>query len=178
LTLYVSDPAAAAPFLDIVRARNALQHRLLSLSAFGGGLMSRQDSVYDACRLALLIYSDMVIYPIPKVQGVRPKLASKLRETLDCCTLHRCWDINPRVMLWIATLGAIAATNTSSRAWYVGKLKVCIELLGLDHYDRYLRLVNTFLWWDYVGAKPLQTLWDETRLHQPAVRPQRFRSVR
>lgn len=160
LKLYMNDAPAAPPWLDIIRARNAFQHQLLALPAFGG-FIGREDSVYDACRLAACIYSDMVIFPLPSVAGVKRKLAARLRQTLDCCTAHRCWEINATVMLWIATLGGIAASNTSHRAWYLGKISLCLDFLGIVDCAGYLRSITPFLWWDLVCEDPLRRLWED-----------------
>ena len=162
LTRYQSDPLKAPPWFDIVHARNALQHRYLSLPALECPT-NREDAIYDAVRLSLLIYSDMVLFPCPDAAGVKSTLANELTRSLNSCTLHNCSEASSRVLLWVSTLGAIAATNTPYRAWYVTKCKMCLQLLEIEDCTRYLRLMKCFLWWDYVCEGPAITLWQETR---------------
>ena len=172
LTRYQSNPQKAPPWLDIIHARNALQYRLISLPAFEG-LVGREDAMYDAVRLSVLIYSEMVTFPFPDVTGVKPNLATRLRRALDCCTMHKCWETSSAVMLWVSTLGAVAATNTPDRAWYVAKCKMCLEMLEIDDCARYLRLMKLFLWWEDVCEEPAMILWDETRIAEMALRSKR-----
>jgi len=168
LTRYHEDHPSAPPLIDIIRSRNAVQHRLLSLPAFDG-LLGPADALYEACRLSALIYSEMVLFPFPAVAGVKPKLATRLRRALDCCTLHQCWDHHPRVMLWIATCGGIAATGTGDRAWYVRKNKLCLDQWPVKDCSHYLACMRRYLWWDYVCEEPARRLWEEARTQTSSV---------
>jgi hypothetical protein len=63
---------------DIVMLRNSVQWRLTSLpSAPVGNLVTREHALYEAVRLAALIYSDMVIiFRLPPLSNVRKTLVS------------------------------------------------------------------------------------------------------
>ena len=173
MTRYNLDFQNAPPWLDIIHARNAAQHRFLSLPAFDG-LVGRDDAIYNAVRLSVLIYSEIVIFPFPDVAGVKPKLAATLRRALDCCTLYRSWEGSSRLMLWVSTLGAIAASYTPDRAWYVAKCKMCLDMLEIEDSSRFLKTVRRFLWWDFVCEKPAMTLWDEARPAEIALRSKKM----
>ena len=78
-----------APSLsDIIAARTITQHRLLSLAPPSSGIPQPDECIYNATRVAALIYSDMVLFPLPPQTGVKQKLTDMLRPALDCCTIQ------------------------------------------------------------------------------------------
>ena len=170
LTLYVTDPCLAPAWLDLIHARNVLQHQLLSLPAFEG-LANYEDSIYDACRLSALIFSDIAFFPFPQVAGVKPMLAAKLRKTLEWCAVHGCWKSKTHVMLWVATLGAIAASDTPDHEWYMGKIKFCLRTLNIHRFDAYSNWMNVFLWWSYICRIPLKNIWEAFLRSDPETAP-------
>jgi hypothetical protein len=67
-------------FTDLIPARNAVQHKLLSLGVLTVG--PNGESVHtrgEIVRLSALIYSDMVIFPLGPGARVKPRLAGELR---------------------------------------------------------------------------------------------------
>jgi hypothetical protein len=89
----------APRFSDIVAARTATQHRLLSLAPPSSEIPELDECIFNVTRIAAMIYSDMVLFPLPPASGVKPKLADMLRRALDCCTLQSCWHCHPNLML-------------------------------------------------------------------------------
>src|ERR1700761_8290392 len=112
----------APELVDLMQIRNYTQHRLLSQLPNPLDLSDPELCVHHAIRLATLIFSDMVIFPLPPTQGVKPRLALMLRQTLEACILLRCWELHSQVLLWALTLGAIAASYTAQRPWYIDQL--------------------------------------------------------
>jgi hypothetical protein len=152
-----------APSLsDVVAARTATQHRLLSLAPPSSGIPESDECIYNATRVAALIYSDMVLFPLPPASAIKPKLADMLRRALDCCTLQSCWGWHPSLMLWAIVLGGIAASSTSHRHWYASRLYTLSTELGLYSWELTKEILSSFLWWDYVCDQPAKKLWHES----------------
>src|ERR1700761_7335940 len=73
-----------APHLsDLINAANETHHRLLSIAANMPPYPSSLDLLRNMCRLAGLIYSDLVLFPLPPTTGARPRLAGELRLAMD-----------------------------------------------------------------------------------------------
>lgn len=152
-----------APSLsDIIAARTVTQHRLLSLAPPSSDIPQPDECIYNATRVAALIYSDMVLFPLPPQAGVKPKLADMLRRALDCCTIQSCWGSHPRLLLWTVVVGGIAASSTSHRPWYASRLHKLSTKLEIYDWELIKKILSSFLWWDYICDEPAKKLWHES----------------
>lgn len=159
---YARGGPTAPELVDLVTARHSAQHRLLSqLPPPQSNFLDGDNNVLHACRLAVLIFSDMAIFPLPPTQGVKYRLAPLLRHTLQACSIVCSWDLHAYVLLWATTLGAIAASYTYDRSWYVEQMIKHVENLGIDHLSTLDSICSKFLWWKPVCGEPTETLWAE-----------------
>lgn len=106
--------ASGSPSLaTLVQSRNSAQHRLLSLPQ---NALPANDSeaIAEICRLAMLIYSDMVLLPFPPESLVKPRLARLLLDQLKRLNgkWTQCTDGTVNFLAWAVVLGAIAAFST------------------------------------------------------------------
>ena len=148
---------------DIIAARNTVQHQLLSIPASPSRLPGPDECIYDTCRFAALIYSDMVLFALPPAAGVKPRLANKLRRALDCCTMQLCWDSHSHLLLWAVVLGGIASWSTPNRLWFVSQVQALSTRLAFDCWESCKNILSTYLWWDPVCDQPAIKLWEESR---------------
>lgn len=147
--------------IPIIHWRNAIHHKLVSLPR-AIGLPSRDSVLYEACRLATLIYSNLVIFPLPACSGVQSRLAVQIRRVLDSCGVYSCWVEEPLTMLWLTTMGGIAATDEVDRLWHVGRLRlICFEILqgSIPTWQACTEVLETYLWWHHVCDEPGRLLW-------------------
>jgi hypothetical protein len=147
--------------IPAIHWRNAIQHKLLSLHR-ADGFLSRNCAVYEACRLATLIYSNMVIFPYPACSGVPSRLAIQMRKALDCCSTYLCWEEEPLTMLWLTVMGGITATDRIDKQWYARKLRLlCSEILQgrVPTWQACTEVLETYLWWQYICDEPGRELW-------------------
>jgi hypothetical protein len=154
-----------APSLsDIIAARTITQHRPLSLAPPFSDIPQPDECIYNATRVSALIYSDMVLFPLPPQAGVKPKLADMLRRALDCCTIQSCWrgGSHPRLLLWTGVVGGIAASSTSQKPWYASRLHKLSTKLRIYDWELIKKILSSFLWWDYICEEPAKRLWHES----------------
>ncbi|KIV80502.1 hypothetical protein PV11_07998 [Exophiala sideris] len=161
---YARGGSAAPELVDLIEARNASQHRLLSLLPKRVDLTDAEVCVQQATRLATMIFSDMVLFPLPPTQRMKPKLARELVDILEACTLLRCWDVHGQVLVWILTLGTVAASFTPERTWYVEQLSYRLSVMSIDDLPELESICSKFLWWQPICGGPVQTLWYEVQL--------------
>jgi hypothetical protein len=156
---------------EIAKVRNAIQHRLCCLDPPTELFPSHDDSVYNIARLAALIYSDLVLFPLGDSVSIKPRLAYDLRKALE---LQSTGDGPPdeaeaELMMWCTTMGAIAAYGTVHQEWFVERLTQALrEDERLLDWILFQTVMSHYLWWDYVLQPRCWDIWTEaTQLVQP-----------
>lgn len=162
--------------IPIIHWRNAIHHRLLSLARRAERIgMSRESIVYEACRIATLIYSNMVIFPLPVCSGVSGRLATQMRRALEAGDEVSAWEDEPFTLLWLTTMGGLAASTdgdegnaaaavAADRSWFIRRLKfLSAEVLqgSITSWAQCSDILESFLWWHHVCDDPGRFLWDD-----------------
>jgi hypothetical protein len=145
-------------FSDVIRTRNTLHHRLLSLPAREFILVA-DHGFYEGCRLGGLIFNDIVVYPLPNT-GVRQRLAVLLRAALTRMPFQISESDHAPTALWIAMLGTIAARSVpDEEAWFLNLLRQLTMLLGLEEWSRVKAFMEMHLWYSPVCDALARPLW-------------------
>ncbi|KAL3465189.1 hypothetical protein BJX64DRAFT_70544 [Aspergillus heterothallicus] len=120
-----------------------------------------QDIIYEALRLACLIYSVGIVLPIPSQSSPIMKLAELLRKILSIPDHPSLWT-HPQAqvaLLWVLTLGGIAATHTPHRSWYIDRLCRVVEHHNITSYSHLTRYLTMLAWYPIACDKPGLELW-------------------
>lgn len=147
--------------------RNMLQFRLISLppaSELGDFHQDpRHSIIYEACRLAALIYGVGVITPIPAQASPLARLARLIQATLIDSDATVVWDTPlARVALfWVLTLGGIAAEFIPERVWFVNQLGEAAKINYCCCWPDLRNLVGFMPWYGHACDPPAQALWSE-----------------
>lgn len=141
--------------------RNLIQHRLMSLQP-----TSQCDAVQvnlsEACRLSTIILSVGVIFPLSGNEAPFIRLSDMLKAELEYCGALAVLSERQytNTLIWILTLGGIAATRTPSRSWFVDKLST-VPLTSTTRWLEVSKRLQAMLWLgsacDYAGER----LWKE-----------------
>lgn len=158
----------------ITDQRNLIQHTLLSLppvsqlpyDVFVASHLPhhRQQVVYEACRLAALIFGVGVTFPLPAQTSPLGSLARFLHALLrDVPISELCaTSLDASVaLLWVLTLGGIAASGQPDRAWFVCALAPVAQQLGCRSWPGLKPVLEMMLWYDTACDEPGQELWME-----------------
>ena len=133
-------------FADVLVARTEAHYHILNLSS-------------SALHSALLLLSDMVVFPLPRQASYRQRLVRQLRTQILELAKDR---EDPLLWLWLFMMGGMNSAGPT-RTWYVYQAaKVCFEqrLSTLSsvkvsmssllwHDDAFLRPPATAFWWSY-----------------------------
>lgn len=141
--------------------RNAIQHRLMSLPTdeeLASGEVS-SPRMYESVRLAGIIFSAAVTFPMPPYQGIFRRLAGRLKTVLEESKLDKCWQLYPKTLLWVLILGGIAALNSEERSWYVRTLAVISQSLGILEWEDVVEEMVPYLWLDSACDTGGRMLW-------------------
>jgi hypothetical protein len=120
-----------------------------------------QDIIYEVLRLACLIYSVGIVLPIPPQSSPIMKLAELLRDTLSNPNYPSLWT-TPQAqvaLLWILTIGGIAATHTPHRSWYIDRLCRVVEHHKIASYEHLSRYLAMLAWYPVACDTPGMDLW-------------------
>ena len=145
----------------IVIFRNSVQHDLLSLPHLPTNNSSEDNCIFEVCRLAALIFSDMVLFPLPPSTGAREKLAHGLMRPLGCCRLLSSWERYPSLLLWATILGGIAVKEPQKRTWFMRQLSNAVIKQSVSAWPLVKEIVSKFLWLRVVCDKPAAAFWNE-----------------
>ncbi len=148
-------------FNDILRARNTVQHRVMSLP-HRDFILVTDHAIYEACRLAVMIFANIVVFPLPAATNVRPRLAGMLRRTLSRLPAESENTAHRQVLLWAIMLGAIAAANVKEYMdWYHAVFRQHCLLLGIDEWSEVQAVMISHLWFDSVCGPPARKIWTD-----------------
>lgn len=147
-------------FHEIAHARNEVQHGFLSLPRLANPDAATPCAIFTCiCRVAGLIFSDMVLYPLPYSTGIKPRLATRLRQVLELPQLKPFWASEfTDLLMWACVLGAIAASRMALRGWFLASLLRMPSVRQAD-WKTFQATMARYLWWDYVCLPPTFLVW-------------------
>jgi hypothetical protein len=149
----------------ISNQRNLVQYHLLSIpSAAQFDQEFRQSHpVYEMCRLSGLIFGIGVIFPLPDYTAPLSTLIRLLQAELQQSNLESNWSSPDAVsvLIWVLTLGGIAATDMPERTWFVAALGRFTADSGLSKWRHLKQVLGLMLWLDSACDSAGQQLWDE-----------------
>jgi hypothetical protein len=149
----------------ISNQRNFVQHRLLSLLPAGklDQDFRKSHPVYEICRLAGLIFGIGIIFPLPAQTAPLPTLVKLLQAELQESRLESDWWFpdTVEVLIWVLTLGGIAATGLPNRTWFVAALSRVTVRSGLSRWRDLKSVLDRILWLDNACDFGGRQLWEE-----------------
>lgn len=149
---------------EIADKRNLLQHSLLSLPCAEqiNQPMPEKRSLYEACRISVLIFSIGVVFPIPYEAAPLPRLTELLKIEIRAILSPFCQSLDAQgVLIWILTVGGIVAIGTEERSWFVSRLKDILESCSVREWAQFKRVLRRMLWLDSACDVAAYKLWDE-----------------
>lgn len=149
----------------ISNQRNLVQFHLLSLPPAGEFDENFRQSypVYEACRLAGLIFAVGVTFPLPVQRAPFIPLVERLQAELQASELESTWSSRGavRVLVWVLMMGGIAATGRPERAWFVATLHRVTVSSGVSGWRELKLALESMLWLNSACDRAGKQLWDE-----------------
>ncbi|CAI7617132.1 unnamed protein product [Penicillium crustosum] len=151
----------------LVDQRNLTQHTLLCLAPASElhTFFSHPThaATYEACRLAALIFGVGVLFPIPAQNTPLNTLARRIQSVLLQPSSRGLWTSSSTrcPLIWILTLGGIAANDTPERAWFASALGDTARKTGLNSWANVKSVLGSMLWYDAACDAAGEALWQE-----------------
>ena len=152
--------------VELTDARNYSQHALMWLPTSRALSTTSQvevDAQYETCRLATLLYSLLVVFPLPPTVGLFEKPVRRLRtEVAALSSLQQGFD-GPRRKLhyWILTMGGVASIGLSERQYFLKELIDQSDRLSIKSWQEALDTLKHFLWHPTTNNKDGLDLWND-----------------
>jgi hypothetical protein len=144
----------------LLQLRNLIHYHVLSLPPALSAEVGTVPSTYEPIRLALAIYSLLVVFPVSLMTSPYPNLARLLRYELEPVPDEE-WESVPSLLLWLLTLGGIAALDTPHRLWFVARLHLEIREMNICSWQSLVQIMTTFIWLDTPCGMEGMILWKE-----------------
>ncbi|KAK5045752.1 hypothetical protein LTR84_008844 [Exophiala bonariae] len=159
-------------FADIIQARNGIQHRILSLPQDPKGISPAGTYLYKLCRLCLLIYSNMIVFPLPPSSGVGSRYVTALKtlvveESQKHLFPRKSSDF--RLLLWAVVLGGISDGSDVHRSWFLRQYCWVASDIGVVSWQQLETHLTSFLWLDFVLNKEAVGFWAESRMRSAPI---------
>ncbi|KAH7370344.1 hypothetical protein BKA65DRAFT_488243 [Rhexocercosporidium sp. MPI-PUGE-AT-0058] len=151
---------------EMGRTRTAVMKRLLLLPSAEEMSMTSAESerpnLYECCRLTAFIFSVAVTFPIPNTFDVLQHYVRLLKAAIEDSCVMSYDDVGvSEIVLWILTLGGIAALDKPERAWFAEQLSIVREKLRINWHDA-TKDFETFLWLESACGAGGLLLWEES----------------
>jgi hypothetical protein len=146
---------------EIIDQRNFVQHRLMSVQSEAEVIAATQrcDPQYEACRLACIVYSFLIILPMPPIFGPFEQLTTSLRHALPDLQSMMLYQDRWHLQIWILVMGAIGSLGLSEHGWYVQQLSVAVS--NMQTIKELHHILQQFIWHPRTSSCDLTDLWNE-----------------
>ena len=163
-TLAIDDQVNNRPEAQTLRfvadERNFVQHSLMLLTPLLSEIQE-EHLLIRLARLGTVVYSLLVVFPIPAIAAPFQQLALDIKTQLLDPSIQTWWNQATELILWTTVMGAIAATGHPERGWYRSILDEHIRQLGIDCWSSLKEHLGMFLWYGYNNDSDGLKLWTE-----------------
>lgn len=121
----------------------SIEHDLESMP-FMTDTDSKADHIYEACRLAALIYLRALVHNIPFGNLANSQLMQTLRFSVSSSIFDE-WNEIPGVLLWVLLVGTAAARNSTENVFFAGQLSTTSRCL-LPLLCNVQKVLQKFMW--------------------------------
>jgi hypothetical protein len=177
---YVAGRPSTRPPAALTDQRNLTQHALISLPSAQDLSAKEQrirDNQYESCRVALIAYSFLVVFPFPPTVRLFERVIERLQgAVVDWRQMQQLPLVRQYLQIWILTMGALLALGLPERAWFVDELARAVELRQIDNRECFVKVLQGFLWHPKTSARDGLELWRDVEASRREGR-QQFRDT-
>jgi hypothetical protein len=159
----------------IADSRNKLTHRTLSLPSakdleFSQKIAIVSDEeyrnleVYEACRLTAVLYTIMVVFPLPRSKRARDHLMPRIRGALECIDPYSVKEEICGLLFWCLAVAGVAADGYPSRDWFLRRLLPVSSILKIENWSETEKFLEKFAWLRCACSQAGLSFWEEAKV--------------
>ena len=164
INLYSQGLLKSLSLATIADRRNYVQYHLLKHKPAGrypSRDFTEANMTYEPCRLGALIYSVLIIFPLPATNRPFMRLAGYLKVAfLDAGTTTN-WVGATDMLLWVLVMGCIASRGTSYEDWFYEQLCSTVVAANLTEWYQLKHILSSVIWLDSTCDMRGVAIWDE-----------------
>lgn len=189
IDMYLDGKLRNADLTLIIDQRNLIHFTILTLpsaiprTSSSPTIFHPDAVIYEATRLAALVYSVGVIFPLPAGGSPLPILVGLIQSVLQlptspvsspsssCDTPSTITSSScasspaaDTLLIWILVLGAIAAEQNPERPWFVAALGNELRRASILYWEMLRDKLKEVLWFDRACEQAGRRLWAEIEL--------------
>jgi hypothetical protein len=119
------------------------------------------DTQYEACRLACIVYSFLVIFPLPPTVQLYERLTTVLQKAASGIAIDPDDRVRMHLQAWILTMGALISIDLPERPWFIAQLAQLLHQVGIATFVQFCDMLQRFLWHPRTSAGDAAELWQE-----------------
>jgi len=152
---------------QVADQRNLIQYNLMSLpQGTHLQLATSQAQTYEITRLAAIVFSLLIIFPLTASTAPFIQISAHLREAIQNINIYAQSPDDLNLITWIVMMGGIAAIGTPDRSWYVSILDTLYSHHVFRGWEQLKAIVERFLWLGSINNVDGNSLWLElVQLH-------------
>jgi hypothetical protein len=125
---------------------------------------SEAENIQEPCRLAALIYTNMVFRELQPSAAIHTILTSRLRTALMQTDWMSCWGNLSETLRWVLFMGGAVALRGRIRSWFVSVLTVVCSKLRIQSWHDIKEILVKYLWSDRIWEERCKNLWIEVEV--------------
>jgi len=129
--------------------------------------VQQEHPMVRLCRLGTVIYSLLVVFPVPAIAAPFHQLAQDVKAQLTQPSVQARSTEAPELILWVTVMGAVAAIGTTDRQWYLTTLDRLTRRLNINTWTSLKERLGMFLWFEYTNDSDGLKLWREIEESSP-----------
>lgn len=168
---YVEGRPVSRPPATLTDQRNFTQYALMSLPSaqeIENDMAEPCDVQYEPCRVACIIYSLLVVLPLPPIARLFEKIAAKLQRSLLNIRSGIIEDSRVELQVWILAMGAIISIGLPERDWFVEELSRVLQTSGIRGLKTFTDVLQGFLWHSKTSGRDGIALWRALPMEEEA----------
>lgn len=158
----------------IADRRNYIQFTLISLPSIREihGQFIKTHRTYEPTRLAAMVYSLLIIFPLPAANRPFPRLAMMMANALSEPDVNpltsSLWQGSRELLLWVLVVGGMAAKHTPHREWFANTLGEAIRNPdgSVSTWEDVKAVLTGIMWMDSVCDMGGQAVWTDAMMKQ------------
>ncbi|KIW11832.1 hypothetical protein PV08_09105 [Exophiala spinifera] len=118
--------------------------------------------LYEVIRISLLIYNNLVLYPMSPATGVETRLATRLKFILCSGLQAQLWNVPQYtdLLLWSMMLGGISTEDIEDGKWFQTQyFELARDRNRLRSWFSTVESLSTFIWLDFVLNEEAEKFW-------------------
>ena len=122
----------------------------------------RPDARYhirESCRLAALLYVNMILRQLPPASAAVRKLAELMRRSLEMTLTGTDWEEQLDLLWWILFLGGLASTSKPDSLWFRSQQMILAPSLKIADWATAWTSLRRIAWPENLLVASHEELW-------------------